>query len=262
MKIIYLLTFALVFTITVLAQSDLPVTGKISDIQGKKKIYLDAGASDSRKKIQKILEKDKVFELVDNQAQADFILEYKPAKNDQQSALDPDGNKNIAELSAYFFNSDKKKVVAWSKTGSASDKKSDGEKINEASLTTDFLTAYKEAAAQKWASQFKVSGAMQVKLPDDGIQIISVGLIVGKAKSLVVPPYPAAARKDRPSGPINVELVVDIDGKVLAAQAMSGHPALQAAAEAAAKKSTFVPTALNGQKVRVRGILVYYFSAQ
>lgn len=263
MKKIFALLFALLLTAFVYGQEP-SVTGKISDIQGKKKVYLTAENAESKKKIQKILEKDKSFEIVGDAAQADFVLEYQLlVKNVQQSPLNPGDNENIASLSAYFVNADKKKVVAWSKANAASVKKSDGEKANEVSLANDFLKSYREPAEKKVTSEIKFSGAAQATLPNDDVQTLSGGIINGKAVKLEKPAYPAGARKDRASGVINVEVVIDTDGKILTATAVSdGHPALKAAAEEAARKSRFSPTTLNGEKVRIRGILVYSFMAQ
>lgn len=146
MKILYSLIFTLIFTFTTFAQTDLPIIGKISDIQGKKKVYLAAETTDSRKKIQKTLEKDKSFEIVGDPAQADFILEYKQlAKNIRQGIYSAGKNEDIGEMSAYFYNSEKKKVVAWSETKNAYEKTGwGGLKANETYLTTEFLKKIKE----------------------------------------------------------------------------------------------------------------------
>jgi TonB family protein len=88
---------------------------------------------------------------------------------------------------------------------------------------------------------------------------ISGGLLNGKAKNLAKPEYPEAARAVKAGGAVNVEVAVDEQGKVISAEAVSGHPLLRKAAEDAAKKSTFTPTLLEGVPVKVNGILTYYF---
>ncbi|HEY0462443.1 MAG TPA: TonB family protein, partial [Pyrinomonadaceae bacterium] len=88
---------------------------------------------------------------------------------------------------------------------------------------------------------------------------VSTGVINGRAVELVKPSYPAAARSVRASGAVNVQVTIDEKGNVIAAQALSGHPLLRASAVAAAQNSTFVPTMLSGQPVKVTGVIVYNF---
>jgi outer membrane biosynthesis protein TonB len=56
--------------------------------------------------------------------------------------------------------------------------------------------------------------------------------------------------------------VIDGEGNIIEATAISGHPLLRAAAQAAAKEAKFTPTRLNGEPVAVTGVLVYNFMAQ
>jgi TonB family protein len=91
---------------------------------------------------------------------------------------------------------------------------------------------------------------------------ISGGVLNGKATSLPQPPFPAIARSARASGSVTVQIIVDEGGNVISAHAVSGHPLLQAAAVGAARQATFTPTRLNGEPVKVTGVLVYNFDAQ
>ena len=91
---------------------------------------------------------------------------------------------------------------------------------------------------------------------------ISGGVLNGKAVHLVIPPYPAIARSAHASGAVNVQVLIDENGNVISARAMSGHPLLQAAAVAAARASKFTPTKLSGQPVKVNGVIVYNFTQQ
>jgi TonB family protein len=93
----------------------------------------------------------------------------------------------------------------------------------------------------------------------NGSKTISGGVVNGKATNLVKPPYPAAARAVRASGAVNVQVTIDEQGNVYRAVAVSGHPLLRAAAVQAARASTFSPTLLQGQPVKVTGIIVYNF---
>jgi len=91
---------------------------------------------------------------------------------------------------------------------------------------------------------------------------ISGGVLNGKAVHLVTPPYPAIARSAHASGQVNVQVLIDENGNVVAAHATNGHPLLQAAAVAAARASKFSPTKLSGQPVKVNGVIIYNFVAQ
>jgi TonB family protein len=91
---------------------------------------------------------------------------------------------------------------------------------------------------------------------------ISGGVLNGKAVHLVQPPYPAIARSAHACGSVNVQIVIDENGGVTSARAVSGHPLLQGAAAAAARESRFTPTKLSGQPVKVSGIIVYNFVCQ
>jgi len=91
---------------------------------------------------------------------------------------------------------------------------------------------------------------------------ISGGVLNGKAIHLVTPPYPAIARSAHASGPVQVQVLIDENGNVVSANAVSGDPLLRAAAVAAAHASKFSPTKLSGQPVKVNGVIIYNFVAQ
>lgn len=89
---------------------------------------------------------------------------------------------------------------------------------------------------------------------------VSGGILNGKAASLPKPEVPPAARAVRASGAVTVQVTVDLEGKVVEAKAVSGHPLLRNSAEQAAKAARFAPTILAGQKVSVTGVIVYNFA--
>jgi protein TonB len=91
---------------------------------------------------------------------------------------------------------------------------------------------------------------------------ISGGVLNGKAVRLVTPQYPAIARSAHASGSVQVQVLIDENGNVVSAHAVSGHPLLQAAAVSAARASKFTPTKLSGQPVKVNGVIIYNFVAQ
>ena len=91
---------------------------------------------------------------------------------------------------------------------------------------------------------------------------VSGGVLNGKAISLPKPQYPPIARAARASGTVVVQVLIDENGSVVSAKAVSGHPLLQAVAVAAARQARFSPTKLSGQPVKVTGVIQYNFVAQ
>lgn len=84
-------------------------------------------------------------------------------------------------------------------------------------------------------------------------------VIVGRAVRLAKPDYPAIARAAHAEGEVEVQVLINLEGEVIAASAISGHPLLQAAAVKAARDSRFAPTQLEGKPVNVFGLLKYNF---
>ena len=91
---------------------------------------------------------------------------------------------------------------------------------------------------------------------------ISGGVLNGKAINLPKPAYPPIARAAHASGTVVVQLLIDENGNVVSAHAVSGHPLLQGAAVGAARQAKFSPTKLSGQPVKVTGVIQYNFVAQ
>jgi len=88
------------------------------------------------------------------------------------------------------------------------------------------------------------------------------GVEAGHAIELVQPDYPTIAKAAHASGPVEVKVIIDVDGSVIAAAAISGHPLLQAASVKAARQTRFTPSKLNGDPVKVVGVLQYNFVIQ
>ena len=88
------------------------------------------------------------------------------------------------------------------------------------------------------------------------------GVLNGKALELPKPAYPPIARAAHASGTVVVQVLVDEQGYVIAAHAVSGHPLLQAASVAAAREAKFSLTRLAGEPVKVSGVIHYNFVAQ
>lgn len=88
----------------------------------------------------------------------------------------------------------------------------------------------------------------------------SLGVINGRAEYLPKPVYSAAAISVRAEGKVDVQVTIDETGRVIAANAVSGHPLLKAAAEQAARNARFSPTLLSKVPVKVTGVIVYNFT--
>lgn len=91
---------------------------------------------------------------------------------------------------------------------------------------------------------------------------ISGGVLNGKAISLPQPVYPPIAKQARASGTVVVQVLIDEEGNVVSASAVSGHPLLRAAAVNAARGAKFSPTKLSGKPVKVSGVITYNFTLE
>jgi len=94
----------------------------------------------------------------------------------------------------------------------------------------------------------------------DGVKTISAGDITSDAIARPQPAYPPVARQNGVSRSVEVHVLVDEKGTVISATATSGHVLLRAAAENAARAAKFKPTLVDGEPVRVMGIITYNFS--
>jgi periplasmic protein TonB len=90
----------------------------------------------------------------------------------------------------------------------------------------------------------------------------SGGVLQGSAIKRVQPPYPPIAKAARAQGAVQVQVTISEDGRVIAAEAVSGHPLLKEAALQAARQWVFKPTELSGVPVKVQGILTFNFTLQ
>jgi len=70
---------------------------------------------------------------------------------------------------------------------------------------------------------------------------------------------PLIARAAHASGDVAAQVIVDEQGNVIAAQAVSGHPLLHGSALEAARKAKFTPTLIGNEPVKVIALLVYHF---
>ena len=87
----------------------------------------------------------------------------------------------------------------------------------------------------------------------------SMGVVNGIATYLPKPVYSAIAKAAGASGMVTVQVLIDEQGKVVSARALSGHPLLQRDAVQAAYQARFTPTLLSKQPVKVSGVITYNF---
>jgi TonB family protein len=73
------------------------------------------------------------------------------------------------------------------------------------------------------------------------------------------PRWPSSARGSNQSGAVTIEVVIDENGIVETAEALSGPPDLQPAAIKAARGARFSKTQYRGQAVKVRAPVTYQF---
>ena len=95
--------------------------------------------------------------------------------------------------------------------------------------------------------------------PDNVVRLTSK-LTQGRVLRRVQPPYPVIAKQAHIQGSVQVQIDISETGAVTNVTLLSGHPLLRDAALQAAKQWLFIPTELNGQRVRAIGLLTFNFT--
>lgn len=162
--------------------------------------------------------------------------EVKPAANSNTSANRAEGEKVAATLPAPTSSLDKLRLTA-----------------------SQPVTAVLPGAIVDVNKKVVVSDNAPPPAPRPSLRPVSGGVLNGVALSLPAPSYPQAARRMREAGLVKVEVVVDENGKVISARALSGPNSLRDVAVAAAYRARFSPTKLSGQTVKVNGQINYDF---
>jgi protein TonB len=94
-------------------------------------------------------------------------------------------------------------------------------------------------------------------------KILKVSKVLNsQALSLPRPTYPIIARQMRLQGVVNVQVLIDENGRVVSAKAVSGPGVLIPAAQQAAMQARFSPTIIGEQPVKVSGVITYNFVMQ
>ncbi len=88
---------------------------------------------------------------------------------------------------------------------------------------------------------------------------VSKGVLNGAAISLPKPNYSSLAKSAGAAGQVNVQVTIDENGRVIAANAVTGHIMLRPDAERAARAARFSPTYLSNVPVKVTGVITYNF---
>jgi TonB family protein len=96
-------------------------------------------------------------------------------------------------------------------------------------------------------------------IPERSIRRLTEGEIRGLAKKKIRPTYPRFALSSNAAGPVEVQIVVSEQGRVIEAAAVSGHQMLHSAALDAVRKWVFKPTTVNGAPVKVQSSLTLIF---
>lgn len=113
----YSILLILIFACSAFGQTvdDLPIIGSIDAIKNFKKVYIVTESSQDKKFILMALKKKKSdLEVVGDPKTAQFFLEFKTlARQDKKVMVGSQYTEN-GEMTAYYFDSDKKKIVAWS----------------------------------------------------------------------------------------------------------------------------------------------------
>ena len=93
-------------------------------------------------------------------------------------------------------------------------------------------------------------------------QRVTSVVLNSKVVSLPQPLYPIIAKQVGVQGTVNIQILVDEQGRVVSAQIVTGNTLLNAAAREAAMRARFTPTTLNGVPVKIQGVITYNFRLQ
>ena len=96
-------------------------------------------------------------------------------------------------------------------------------------------------------------------LVDNMPDLLAGGVLSGKASKKFAPEYTLDAKAAGAGGVVTVQIMVDEQGNVVSAEAVSGHRLPRGPSERAAKLSKFNPTTLCGKPIRVSGAITYNF---
>jgi hypothetical protein len=110
-------------------------------------------------------------------------------------------------------------------------------------------------------SKVKIGSRRKIQSPPKTAKIISFGVVNHSdlAINIVKPKYPKTAKTFGIWGEVRVQILINENGDVENAEAVSGHPLLRPASVFAARLSKFRPKTLGGIPFKVCGIIVYKY---
>jgi periplasmic protein TonB len=91
--------------------------------------------------------------------------------------------------------------------------------------------------------------------PPKPLRSVSLGDAITKAQ----PQYPANAKRANASGPVDVQITISKEGRVIEAKAISGHSLLREAAVEAARQWVFKPAILDGVPMETQIVITFFF---
>lgn len=172
----------------------------------------------------------------------------KNAKRKIDSVEDPNPQDSTASTNS----SAKSDSIASNIAKSGSSKPGPSNSSNKYDLDEDDLT--------RSTNQNSANGRFITNFQNE--RILRLGSLVEYAIKKVTPRYPPAARAQKLSGTVKIELVVDENGKVASIKQSFGHPILQSAALEAIKEWQFKQFTQGGVPVKVEGFVVFNFNAE
>lgn len=175
----------------------------------------------------------------------------------EKLCYDSTGTLHTKTSYTYEFDS----IGNWIKRVASSWNVTDGKQSEESRRATYRTITYN--TAHNNAGSGVSDGASTVPLNPASCQRVirkSGGLLQNSAVKRVEPKYPSSALPARIGGKVVVEILVDEEGNVVSAKALSGPTDLQRASVEAAKDWKFVPTTLIDVPVRVIGTITFQFS--
>ena len=176
-----------------------------------------------------------------------FVIPDKPADQTNVAANEssPDQNANNQVDTSRQPQQGRKPRIETESASAAGGGTAGGATANGTANTQEDNTEPAQATSQGQAQQ--QNG--QKRAP------IAGGMLNGKAIYMPLPDMPPGEK----AGVVMVAILVDEQGSVIDARAVSGPPNLQVPATNAARLARFLPTVLSGEPVKVSGTLAYNF---
>jgi len=129
-------------------------------------------------------------------------------------------------------------------------------------LTRDVVSAQnnRQKSDVTGSVQGGVQGPVKVRKLRRASTSVSQPYVPPKVIKRVKPRYPADAKAAGVSGAVDVRVLISEEGKVIEAEAVSGHQLLREAAVEAAKQTVFRPAEKSGVPVKNKGVITFHFN--